>query len=157
MIIIKCFWISYCDILFSLKLLLANDMHLTPVCKSTVSLGKKKKKKSTVCFAIKLAPAIFKAAWHPVGYGQPSLMRCSSPPKRWKMFSLWCQWTGSALWCQLYSHQMELQTCPDCYCNSLIRPGTQCYLSDGWREMRRKGSQKIFKGLDDNVKNLEHV
>lgn len=162
MIIIKCFWISSCDILFSLKLLLANDMHLTPVCKSTVSLGKKKKKKySLLCH--QTSPCNFQGSMAPCGLWSTVLDALFKPTKEVKdVFTVvsvnWVSPLVSAIFTPVsYIHTLELQTCPDCYCNSLIRPGTQCYLSDGWREMRRKGSQKIFKGLDGNVKNLEHV
>lgn len=83
MIIIKCFWISYCDILFSLKLLLANDMHLTPVCKSTVSLGKKKKKKySVLCH--QTSPCNFQGSMAPCGLWSAVLDALFKPTKEVK-------------------------------------------------------------------------
>lgn len=83
MIIIKCFWISYCDILFSLKLLLANDMHLTPVCKSTVSLGKKKKKKySLLCH--QTSPCNFQGRMAPCGLWSTVLDALFKPTKEVK-------------------------------------------------------------------------
>lgn len=82
MMIIKRFWISYCDILFLLKCCLANDMHLTPVCKSTVSLGGEKKKYSVLRH--QTSPCNFEGSMAPCGLWSAVLDALFKPTKEVK-------------------------------------------------------------------------